>query len=306
MKGITMVQKLILIVFMFFSMTAIAAEKITLLWGFSPASNQAVFYRAMVMDLNKNQTKYEFIFDTKPGASGAIAAKYILNNPQNALLGASSTFFIRSNFDKDTGYDVENFQPVFIQALGAPVAFFSTKYPTIRSLKRDQDLTTSISGYGSHSNLLASILGEHFLGTRIIRYTSLVDANKDILGQHIDTGWNWLGDIEGPVVSRMTNVLGLTGTRSVNGHPTLTSQGIKGFDDMSTNTSIFASAAMLPERVRELYELLRIANKATDVQAGYAREYSISADVTLQQTVIWFNQQVKFWREQSTKVKPLQ
>ena len=288
------------------SMSAMAAEKITLVWGFSPAANQANFYRAMVADLNKNQTKYEFIFETKPGAGGAVAAKYILDNPKNTLLGGTSTFFIRPNFDKETGYTAESFQPVLVQTLGAPVAFFSSKFNSIKVLKKDQDITTSISGYGSHSNLMGSILGEHYSGVRIINYVSLVDAVRDVQGKHIDTGWNWLAEIEGAVESNTTSVLGLTGTRSVKGFPTLASQGIKGFENVSTNTAIVASTEMPIEKVQELHELLRVANRAPDVQAGYAREFSTPADFTWPQTVSWFNQQVKFWREQAAKVKPLQ
>ena len=288
------------------SVSAMAAERITLIWGFSPAANQANFYRAMVADLNRNQTKYEFIFETKPGAGGAVAAKYILDNPKNTLLGGTSTFFIRPNFDKETGYAAESFQPVLVQTLGAPVAFFSSKFNSIKVLKKDQDITTSISGYGSHSNLMGSILGEHYSGVRIINYVSLVDAVRDVQGKHIDTGWNWLAEIEGAVESNTTSVLGLTGTRSVKGFPTLASQGIKGFENVSTNTAIVASTEMPIEKVRELYELLRVANRAPDVQAGYAREFSTPADFTWPQTVSWFNQQVKFWREQAAKVKPLQ
>lgn len=306
-----MIKQLLLATLLSVSTTVFAAERIALIWGFSNGSNQANFYRAMVADLNRNQNKYEFVFENKPGAGGAIAAKYVLEHPKNTLLGGTSTFFIRPNFDKETGYAAESFQPVLVQTLGAPVAFFSSKYNSINSLNKNQDITTSISGYGSHSNLMGSILGEHYTGVRIINYPNLFDATKDVQGRHIDTGWNWISDIEGMIATNPTNmpvlyVLGITGTRNIKGFPTLASQGINGFENASTNTVIVASAEMPAEKVRELYELLRVANRAPDVQAGYAREYSESADFTWAQTVAWFNQQVKFWRDQSAKVKPLQ
>lgn len=301
-----MIKKIFLIVLLAVSFSIAAAEKITIVWGFSPASNQANFYRAMVADLNRAQSKYEFVFDARPGAGGAVAARYVLDNPKTTLLGGTSTFFIRPNFDKATGYAVESFQPVLVQSLGSPVALFSSKHNSIRVLKKDQDLTTAISGYGSHSNLMGSILGEHYTGVRIVNYTSLVDAVKDVQGRHIDLGWNWLSEIEGLVNANMISVLGITGTRSINGFPTLSSQGIKGFENVSTNTVIVASAEMSAEKVQELYQLLRVANRAPDVQAGYAREYSESADFTWPQTVAWFGQQARFWREQAAKVKPLQ
>ena len=301
-----MFKKLSLAVFLVLSVSVMAAEKITIVWGFSPAANQANFYRAMVADLNRAQTKYEFVFDTKPGAGGAVAAKHVLDNPKNTLLGGTSTFFIRPNFDKETGYAAESFQPVLVQTLGAPVALYSTRFKTIDELKKSTEITNGISGYGSHSNLMASILSENYTGVRIINYVSLIDANKDVLGRHINTAWNWVSDLEGAVDANLTNILGITGTRSVKGFSTLASQGVKGFENVSTNTAIVASAEMPAEKVKELYELLRVANRSPDVQAGYARERSESADFTWPQTTAWFNQQVRFWREQSSKVKPLQ
>ena len=301
-----MFKKLSLVVFLVLSVSVMAAEKITIIWGFSPAANQANFYRAMVADLNRAQSRFEFVFDTKPGAGGAVAAKHVLDNPKNTLLGGTSTFFIRPNFDKETGYAAESFQPVLVQTLGAPVALYSTRFKTIDELKKSTEITNGISGYGSHSNLMASILGENYTGVRIINYVSLIDANKDVLGRHINTAWNWVSDLEGAVDANLTNILGITGTRSVRGLPTLAGQGLKGFENVSTNTAIVASAEMPAEKVKELHELLRVANRAPDVQAGYARERSESADFTWTQTTAWFNQQVRFWREQAAKVKPLQ
>ena len=298
-----MIKRLLLATLLALSTTAFAAERITLYWGFSAAANQANFYRALVNELNKNQTKYEFFFDTRIGAGGAIAANHILKNPQNTLLGGTTTFYVRPNFDKDTGYSADSFQPVFVQTLGAPVALYSSKFKSVKDLKKTDDITNGISGFGSHSNLMASILDETYPKVMVVNYPSLVDSNREVLGKFIDTGWNWLAEIQGSVDSGLTNPLGLTGTRSVNGIPTLASQGIKGFENASTNTVIVASAEMSKEKVKEIYEMLRLANKAPEVQAGYAREFSTPADFTWDQTVQWHNQQVKFWADQSKKVK---
>jgi tripartite-type tricarboxylate transporter receptor subunit TctC len=301
-----MIKRLFTTAMLAMSLTALAVEKITIIWGFSAASNQANFYRAMVTELNRTQNKYEFVFDVKPGAGGAVGARYVLEHPTNTVLGGSSTFFIRPNFDKETGYATESFQPVLVQALGSPVALYSSKFKSINDLKLTQDITTAIAGHGSHSNLMASILSEHFDKTRIINYVSLVDATKDVVGKHVDTGWNWLSDIEGSVDAKSITVLGITGLRSVRGLPTLSGQGIKGFENVSTNTVIVASKEMPTEKVHDLYELMRVANRSFEVTAGYDREHSNPADLTWPQTVSWYDQQVRFWREQSAKVKPLQ
>ena len=302
----SMFKTMVLALLLSMSVPTMAAEKITLVWGFSSVANQANSYRSMIAELNRVQTRYEFAFESRPGAGGAVAAKYVLDNPKNTVLGCRSSFFIRPNFDKETGYSAESFQPVLVQAVGSPFALYSTRYKNIAELKKSKDITTGISGYGSYSNLMASILGEHYTGIRIINYTSLVDANRDVIGQHLDTGWNWLSDIDGAVDGNLTHVLGLTGTRSVKGFPTLASLGIRGFENASTGTAIVASAEMPSEKTKELHNLFRAVNQIPDVQAGYIREYSESADFTWPQTVTWFNQQIRFWREQAAKVKPLQ
>ena len=59
----------------------------------------------------------------------------------------------------------------------------------------------------------------------------------------------------------------------------------------------------LAAKAKEIYELLRVANRAPEVRALYAREFSTPADLSWDQTASWYSQQVKFWAEQSKKVK---
>jgi tripartite-type tricarboxylate transporter receptor subunit TctC len=266
-----MFKKLVLATLLAFSVSSMAAEKITIIWGFSPAANQANFYRAMVADLNRSQGRYEFVFDTRVGAGGAVAARYILDNPKNTLLGGTSTFFIRPNFDKETGYAAESFQPVLVQTLGAPVALYSTRFKTIDELKKSTEITNGISGYGSHSNLMASVLGEHYTGVRIINYVSLIDANKDVLGRHINTAWNWVSELEGSVDANLTNILGITGTRSVRGFPTLASQGIRGFERSPNWLVLLANAGADPAIISKIQTALTESFVNSQDQERYQR-----------------------------------
>ena len=75
--------------------TASAAETISILWGFSIGSNQALTLRHIAEDANKSQSKYNFIIESKSGAGGSIAANHVLQNPNNTVVGMSSIFFIR-------------------------------------------------------------------------------------------------------------------------------------------------------------------------------------------------------------------
>jgi tripartite-type tricarboxylate transporter receptor subunit TctC len=304
-KGNRMLRKFIVAAVLVCSLSANAAERITFMVGFSAASSLANNVRLLCQEMNRVQNKYEFVFESKPGAGGAVAAKEVLQNPKNTIMSGHSTFFLRSNFDKTTGYDINDFQGVFVQATGTPVALYSSKYSSLNEIKPGTKITTAISGYGSHSNLLSSILAESGFEVTIINYVNLIDATKDVLGKHVDTGWNWLSDIEPLAETNKVKILAVIGTRSVNGYPTFASQGIKGFDKVVNSTAVYASKDMAPDRVREIHELLKQANRTTELQTAYTREYGMPLDFSFVETQAWFNQQAKFWANQSAKVKPL-
>lgn len=298
-----MIKHIIFAMLVFVSTPSVATEKITLYWGFSPASNTANTYRALVRELNRTQNKYEFVFETKPGAGGAVAANHVLNNPNNTLLGGTSTFFVRSNFEKNTGYSTDSFKPVFVQSLGSPLALWSNKYKNFSDVKKTDSFTVSISGFGSHSNLMAKILQETYPNLRIINYTSLTDSTRDVVGKHIDFGWNWLTDVDQQVIAGNGNVFAITGSRAVGPYKTFVSQNIKGFEDTSTNTAIYASHVMPDHKLEEIHAMIQSANKSTEIRALYAKEYSVPAEFKLDQTRAWYVRQARFWEEKSTKIK---
>jgi tripartite-type tricarboxylate transporter receptor subunit TctC len=300
-----MFKKFIVATILACSLSALAAERITVLLSFSAASGLANSLRSLCQEMNRAQTKYEFVFEAKPGAGGAIAANYVLQNPKNTIISGTSTFFLRSNFDRTTGYDINSFQGVLVRVVGSPVVLYSSKYASLKELKQADSVTTAISGYGSHSNLMASILNEAGAKVIIVNYPSLIDATKDVLGKHVDTAWQWLYDIQPLVDSNKVAILAITGTRSISGHLPFASQGLKGFENASTSTAVYASTEMPAEKVREIHELLKVANRHPDIQAGYAREHGTTPDLSFAETQAWFNQQARFWADQSSKVKPL-
>jgi tripartite-type tricarboxylate transporter receptor subunit TctC len=300
-----MFKKILATILMVASLSAWSAEKISIVWGFNPASNQAVFYRTMANELNTIQNKYEFVFESRPGAGGAVAARYVLSNPDTAILGGTSTFFLRSQFDPQTGYSTSEFQPVLVQTLGAPLVLLSKKHHTLKDISGTKtDATVSVSGFGSSSHLMASVLKEAIPQTKIVNYVSLVDANKDILGEHIDAGWNFLADVDKLIEAKTAQGLALTGQHSVNGIPTFKQLGISSFDNLTSNTAMYASAKMSRSKAIEIHSYLRQVNRDKKVTALYAREYSQPADLDYEQTRQWYIQQEVFWTVQAKKVKP--
>lgn len=151
---------------------------------------------------------------------------------------------------------------------------------------------------------MGSVLKEVLPQTKIVNYVSLVDANKDILGQHIDAGWNFLADVNKLIEAKEANGLAITGRRSQLGLPTFGQLGISGFDDLLSNTGIYASAKMPREKVLEIHGYLRKVNQNPKITEFYQREYSQPADMDYQQTRQWYGQQERFWAAQAKKVKP--
>ena len=302
-----MFKKFIVAAVLACSLSAQAAERITFMVAWSPASGLAANTRLLCQEMNRIQNKYEFVAEFRPGAGGAIGSNYVLQNPKNTITVGSSTFFLRSNFDRATGYDIDSFQGVFVQVVGTPVALYSSKYSSLSEFRQSNKVTTGISGYGSHSNLLSTILAGTGTTVDIINYPSLVDATKDVLGKHLDSSWNWLYDVEPQAESNKTKILAITGTRSINGRPTFASLGIKGFENVSASYGMFASADMPADRAREMYEILKQAHRNSEIQESLSKQYyATTTDMTFADTQAWFRQQARFWREQSSKVKPLQ
>jgi tripartite-type tricarboxylate transporter receptor subunit TctC len=301
-----MFKKYMAAMFLVLPLLAGATEKIILIYGFSPASNQANFYRALAREVNSAQTKYEIVVETKPGAGGAIAANHTLANSQTTLLGGGSTFFLRSNFDRATGYSTDNFKPVFVQAVDAPLVLLSKKYKTLKEAQQAANLTVSISGYGSHSHLMAEILKERLPQVRIVNYATMVDANRDIVGQHIDSGWNFLSNADDIIETGVAHAIAITGIRNIKSYQTFKAQGIADFDQLSSNTAIFAGKEMPDAKTQELFELFRVANSAPSVKILYDKEFSTQPNLTREQTHKWYNDQVLFWTRMSGKIKSFQ
>ena len=294
-----MVKKVLLTALVLFSLSA-SAETIYLEYGFSAASNLANIYRVMAKELNAQQTKYDFIVEVRPGAGGAIAVNHTLQNPQNSLYGTSSTFFIRTNFDKSTGYSVDSFRPVFVQGQGSPLVLMSKKYKSLKDIKPSTDFTVSISGVGSISHIMASQLGTNYPNIRIINYPTLIDANRDILGQHVDTGWNWLGDVGDLIATGNVNSLGITGNKTHGKFNTL-----PGFENLTSTAAIVAPIGMSEAKAEELYKLFKEVNETDTIQSMYQRDYYSKTNLSWIETQVWYVKQVKFWKQQSEKVKPL-
>jgi tripartite-type tricarboxylate transporter receptor subunit TctC len=280
------------------ALTASAAERITILWGFSPASNTANMLRAVAKEANSQQSKYEFVVIDKQGGGGSIAANSVLQNPANQIYAATGSFFIRPNFNRESGYDVDRFQLVGVPATSAPIALYCKKYKTVAEIQQATDVTIADSGKGAMLNLINSVFTSQYANTRMVHYgTNYLQTLVDVTGGHVDCAWHWVSDVEQRVAAGNGHVVGITGLTNVQGFNTLKSQRVTGMDQLTSNTGIFASTEMSPEKTTEIRLLLAAAARSDDVKKLVQREYGTTTTLIESDYKKWFNEQNMLWKK---------
>jgi tripartite-type tricarboxylate transporter receptor subunit TctC len=111
------------------SLASQAQPTVSIIWPFGMGDTQAQYSRSLVEELNKNQKKYTFILENKPGAGATIGAKHVAATP-NTVLSASTAFFVRPNFYPEESHSVTDFRPLMTQCAAPKVIVFniSTSY----------------------------------------------------------------------------------------------------------------------------------------------------------------------------------
>lgn len=291
-------NKILATLLLAFAATAsLATERITILWGFTPASNTAAMLRSVAKEANTNQNKYQFIVMDRQGAGGGIAANHVLSQPTDHLYAATSTFFIRPHFNKEGAYNVDNFQLAGIVTENAPIALYCKKYKNIVDLRNAPDVTIADSGPGSMLNLINSVFTNQFPNTRMIHYgTNYLQTLLDISGGHLDCAWTWFSDVEERASNGDGYIVGVTGKNNVKNFKTLKSQNVNIVESLTSSTAVYASVAMSADKRAELFQILSSAARSPDVRKLAQREHSNSSTVNLQHSQKWFDQQNLLWK----------
>lgn len=274
-----------------------AQTSVPLVWPFAPGSNQANFARAIVEEANKQQTKYVFHFENKPGAGGSIAANYVANYNGIALLTSSSSFFVRTVYYPNESHKTSDFTPVLIQCTGQPFVIVSAKYKSVTELKTQDKLSigatigslTEALGRELKSNLPKSDMA--FIG-----YNNTLQPTQEMIGGVLDLNVDLPTGIIQWVENGKINVIGSSGVTDYPNIKTFHSQGIKGFEDLISNYQIVTSAKTDPAVVQELHAILRKASRDSNKLATlYKNDYCAQADVDLKTANTMYDRWSKNW-----------
>ena len=287
------------------ALAAHARENITIFYAWGPGDSVANYHRTLAVEANKIQDKYNFIFDTKPGAGGAIATNHVLNTP-NSVLAHSTAFFVRPVVYPNESYDLTKFKEQYVHCM-APMAVTSTKFKTVRDVPANASV--GISGLGVTTHLAALELKKRYPDLNIIPFKSTNDSMLSMVAGQTDLHIGFISEAEqwskeNANSDRKVTVLGITGNKVVNGYQPLVRQGFDAsFADMNVGHHLLLPTTVSEEKRKEFHAIFARAAQAQSVRAAYAVDYCEPQTVTYDGLDKFFNFHTNYWRKLASAVK---
>ena len=284
------------------SVFATAKQVVPIVWPFSAGSAQANFLRELIEESNKQQDKYQFVFENRPGAGGAVSANYVLNNNSFTLLGTTTAFFIRPLFFPNESYNIDSFAPVYIQCTDQPLVLVSTKFKSFEDLKNNKRLTVGAIS-GTITDVIVQQLARSLPGVTVdlIPYQGVLPSVNDVLGGQLDLAVGFVADVEQFVNLGRLSVVGMTGTIDYAGHKTFNSQKVPGFTRLASSYSILANKNTNPETTEEIHRIFNKAANSTRLKTFYERDLCKPSSLSFKETNVQFNNWQTYWKEKLKK-----
>jgi tripartite-type tricarboxylate transporter receptor subunit TctC len=301
-----MTKIFLLVITSLISFSSLANEvKVPGVWGFAVGSTQGNYFRAILNQANKEQSKFAFRFEHKPGAGGAIASKFVLDqSPKVAILAHSAAFFVRPNLYPDTPYNFDQFKPIMI--MGFAPATLVTKQKSLDQLLKQSRITLATAGAGSSTHLIAETFAKGLKQKEItmVHFKDTNEASLAVMGGHVDATFEFLGDAKAKATPD-TMLLGLTGKVKHEGIPVLKDLGFKDMEHLSGIFAIYVNKSMPEEMAKELQAILLKAEKHEVVQRLYKNDYTskesfmqVPSDLTN-----WYNSTVNQYKSLTSGIK---
>jgi len=287
--------------------SAFARENITIYYAWGPGDSVANYHRTIANEANKIQDKYNFLFDTKPGAGGAIAARTVLAQP-DTILAHSTAFFVRPVVYPNESYDLTQFKEQYVHCM-APMAITSTKYKTWKDVPADAKVSVGISGLGVTTHLAAIEMQKRFPNLNIIPFKSTNDSMLSMVSGQTDFHIGFISEAEqwskeNSTADRKVTVLGITGTKPVNKYQPLVKQGFdSSFANMNVGHHMLVPTTVDSAKQKEFHEIFAKAAKTEAVRAAYAVDYCEPQTVTVDGLSKFFEFHTSYWKKLASAVK---
>ncbi len=237
----------------------------------------------MYADRLRERWKQPVVVESKPGASGTLAADFVARAPADGhtlLFTLSLTHINNVVLQKNIPYDpVRDFEPLSQLATGGPalVAPASAPYNDLRGFveyakAKSAGVSYGTWGTGSSAHLFGELLARQ-TGARLLHvpYKGEAPAHLDMFGGALDVAWANPGTARNHVRSGKIKVLGLTGSRRLQvlpGVSLFSEQGLEGFD-LDSWVGAYAPAKTPKRTVEEIAAALREVTKLEDITARW-------------------------------------
>ena len=291
-------KKILIILLALVTSTVSAQTVVPIYWPFALASSATNYVRLVIDQANKDQKKYNFILEHKPGAGGSIAVKAASLNSGLVLVAHTSSFFVRPLINPNEGsYNFKDFNPVLIQCTGQPHVIVSSKYKSFEELKQQKFLTIGAL-FGSLTELQARQLQKSLPNTEvtIVGFQGTPEITQQVLAKNLDLGVDLPLSALQWVESNRLNIIGTSGTILFNKNlPTFSKLGINGFENLVANNLIVAHSKIKPEIVAELHDILQYASRTSDLSELLEKDYCRKENMTLQQSNEIFKKWADTW-----------
>ena len=299
-------KKLLAMILCLITLSSLAGETVVIVYSWTASDLATNYDRSIVEEANKMQDKYTFIFDTRPGAGGSVAANHVLTT-KNTILSTSSPFFIRPVLYPTESYDISKFQELMTQC-SAPIVISSVKYKSWKDVPQDQVITIGVSGLGTTTHLVATQLALKYPNLQVIPFKSTSEAvfatvtkNTDFTAGFISDTKSWTAQNKSLVT---INVLGITGTTPVAGYSTLVSEGFSpALGTMVPPYHLVVPKSIGDDKISEWRKILEQAAKATSVQESYKPDHCQPLNIPESELQTWFDQQTTKWNKLGQGIK---
>jgi len=164
------------------SLPVLAQEKITVYFNANASQPNYPVYLRMLDVANKNQKKYQFNIELKPGANGLLAVRAMDQSPENSLATQAPSFVenARSGAINDRDYVAVAAQG---DACWAVITNVGDTARGIASLRGQREITVGGTGFGNVAHLTALTMGEQLgFDVRYIVYKANYDALVNMAG----------------------------------------------------------------------------------------------------------------------------
>lgn len=274
---------------------ATAQTVVPVVWVFALSSTQGLAVREIINEANLIQSKYQFVFESKPGAGGAVGANYVASLNQPAILAHTSSFFIRPYMSQEGSYNPEQFAMLNNYCADQPLVLASKNFKSLADLQKASKASVGVLP-GSITNLVVAEYKKQNPKLDLVEvgFKGTPDITASVLGGHLDLSIDWLAST---MAHEDLNILGTTGVQNHGRARSFKSQGINGYEQITNSYYLFVNKNTDAFVAQEFSDIMARAVTSKRVQGYCTQEFGRSVNVVGSAARDLFAEKHKFWQQ---------